>query len=113
MVRFADELCGMCIRSKPAPHAWPAGTTRRDSEMSGDREVQRTMLELLNQVGRWGCMGSWCPKGVSLEGATDCLQCVGSLPLSERRCLCHPSLRHPTCLVPPLCSWTASLVRTR
>ena len=28
----------------------PAGTTRRDSEMSGDREVQRTMLELLNQL---------------------------------------------------------------
>ena len=27
-----------------------AGTTRRDSEMSGDREVQRTMLELLNQL---------------------------------------------------------------
>ncbi|KAL4445306.1 hypothetical protein ABPG77_011131 [Micractinium sp. CCAP 211/92] len=26
------------------------GTTRRDSEMSGDREVQRTMLELLNQL---------------------------------------------------------------
>lgn len=26
------------------------GTTRRDSEMSGDREVQRTMLELLNQM---------------------------------------------------------------
>lgn len=26
------------------------GTTRRDSELSGDREVQRTMLELLNQL---------------------------------------------------------------
>lgn len=26
------------------------GTTRRDNEMSGDREVQRTMLELLNQL---------------------------------------------------------------
>ena len=26
------------------------GTTRRDSEMTGDREVQRTMLELLNQL---------------------------------------------------------------
>ena len=27
------------------------GTKRFDSELSGDREVQRTMLELLNQVG--------------------------------------------------------------
>ena len=26
------------------------GTKRFDSELSGDREVQRTMLELLNQV---------------------------------------------------------------
>ena len=26
------------------------GTKRRDDEQSGDREVQRTMLELLNQL---------------------------------------------------------------
>lgn len=30
------------------------GTTRRDSELSGDREVQRTMLELLNQLDGFG-----------------------------------------------------------
>lgn len=90
LIWFADELCEMCSCSKPAPHAWPAGTTRRDSEMSGDREVQRTMLELLNQVGWWGCMGSWCPKGVSEEGAADCLQCVGSAPF--RASLLAPSI---------------------
>ena len=29
------------------------GTKRFDSEVSGDREVQRTMLELLNQLDAW------------------------------------------------------------
>jgi 26S proteasome regulatory subunit T5 len=33
------------------------GTTRRDSEMSGDREVQRTMLELLNQLDGFASAG--------------------------------------------------------
>ena len=28
----------------------PSGTKRFDSEKAGDREVQRTMLELLNQL---------------------------------------------------------------
>jgi 26S proteasome regulatory subunit T5 len=38
-------------RAALTPHcSLPAGTTRRDSELSGDREVQRTMLELLNQL---------------------------------------------------------------
>ncbi len=30
------------------------GTKRFDSELSGDREVQRTMLELLNQLDGFG-----------------------------------------------------------
>lgn len=36
----------------PAPRAalLYAGTKRFDSDKSGDREVQRTMLELLNQL---------------------------------------------------------------
>jgi hypothetical protein len=31
-------------------HPHQVGTKRFDSELSGDREVQRTMLELLNQL---------------------------------------------------------------
>ncbi|KDD74191.1 AAA+ ATPase [Helicosporidium sp. ATCC 50920] len=42
------------------------GTTRRDSELSGDREVQRTMLELLNQLD-----GFSSADGVKIIAATN------------------------------------------
>ena len=42
----------MSPRASPraSPQIDAIGTKRFDSELSGDREVQRTMLELLNQL---------------------------------------------------------------
>lgn len=58
-------LCSHCADEIDA-----IGTKRFDSETSGDREVQRTMLELLNQLdgfgsdenikARIGCAGPLC-----------------------------------------------------
>lgn len=50
----------MLMSSLPLPGLAPAdeidaiGTKRFDSETNGDREVQRTMLELLNQLDGFG-----------------------------------------------------------
>jgi hypothetical protein len=49
------------------------GTKRFDSELSGDREVQRTMLELLNQLDGFTSndnvkVGFWGPKGRLVGG---------------------------------------------
>lgn len=42
------RLCSPCL--SPADEIDAIGTKRYDSNSSGEREVQRTMLELLNQL---------------------------------------------------------------
>lgn len=61
------------------------GTKRFDSEVSGDREVQRTMLELLNQLDGFSSDASIKvilrhPKSQSLQNRISCwLICMQSL----------------------------------
>ena len=61
------------------------GTKRFDSEVSGDREVQRTMLELLNQLDGFSSDASIKvilrhPKSRSLQNRISCwLICMQSL----------------------------------
>ena len=87
----ASALPRLCGGPNCAPPFGPPdaiGTTRRDSEMTGDREVQRTMLELLNQLDGFSSTG-----GVGLGGW------VGCGPL---RCQLHsPPGRRPA----PTCCW--------
>ena len=53
------------------------GTKRFDSDKSGDREVQRTMLELLNQLDGFSRCAALYYRLVGV-GVRSCHQCVGA-----------------------------------
>ncbi len=51
------------------------GTKRFDSEKSGDREVQRTMLELLNQLDGFGSDDRIKVSHNHLDSTSHCVSC--------------------------------------
>jgi ATP-dependent 26S proteasome regulatory subunit len=51
--------------------SFSSGTKRFDSEKAGDREVQRTMLELLNQLDGFS-------SNADIKVGTRCNKCVAS-----------------------------------
>ena len=53
LVNFDSKIAGN-VTFEFADEIDAIGTKRFDSETSGDREVQRTMLELLNQLDGFG-----------------------------------------------------------
>ena len=65
------------------------GTKRFDSEVSGDREVQRTMLELLNQLDGFSSddnikVAAWMRKDFFLQrGLNTCTSVCQLFPRSE------------------------------
>ena len=84
------------------------GTKRFDSELSGDREVQRTMLELLNQLDGFGSEESIKVRGCIAAGCSSCedgacgcdvpVEDVMSHPEKDGTCCCLASVLSHMCI---------------